>query len=55
MKAIKYKGYTIRKCTTKNNDVLFIAQIQKNSWYIDSFATDTLSKMKNKINQHLNK
>lgn len=55
MKAIKYKGYSIRKCTTKNNDVLYISQIKKNSWYIDSFATNTLSEMKNKLNQLLNK
>lgn len=54
METIKYKGYSIRKAITKNNDVIFIAQIKKNSWYINSFATNSLSEMKNKINQHLN-
>lgn len=54
METIKYKGYSIRKAKTKSDEILFIAQIKKNSWYIESFATSTLIEMKNKINQLLN-
>ena len=55
MKAIKYKGFNIREVTTKKCGKLFLAEIKRNSLFIESFGTSTLSGMKEKIDKHINK
>lgn len=55
MKAIKYKGFLVREITTKKCGKLFLAEIKRNSLFIESLGALTLSGMKEKIEKHLNK
>ena len=55
MNAIKYKGFNIREVKTKKVGKLFLAEIKRNSLFIESLGSSSLSGMKEKIDKHLKK